>query len=134
MYRIMPEKQIGSRTVSNCAWSCFDQYANLLPSRLLSVKLKYPSFFYDFLICFISFDIILLKPEFFHVNLSFKREKLWGNVVFTTMVICIYFASLELHIPLHSADFAEDKNVAFDFWDWQLAFLGTLFILTIKIF
>ena len=45
MYRIMPEKQIGSWTVSNCAWSCFDQYANLLPFRLLSVKLKYPKLF-----------------------------------------------------------------------------------------
>ena len=39
-----------------------------------------------------------------------------------------------MQITLHSADFAGDKNDTFDFPDQMLAFLGTLFTLTIKIF
>ena len=69
-----------------------------------------------------------MQVEFFHVNLRSQKEKkkLRGNVVFITTAIRIYFASLTLmQITLHRADFGGDKNV--------LAFLSTLFILTIKI-
>ena len=45
--------------------------------------------FYAFSICFVSFYIIFVKVEFFHVNLR-------GNVVFTTTAIRIYFAALTL--------------------------------------
>ena len=117
MYRI-PEKQSGSRTVLNCARSCFYQYANHLPNHLLSIELKYPDFFlplFDFLRFILYY---FAQAEFFHANLRFQKEKkLRGNVVFTTAAI-IYFASLTLtcklrpsikpgtwNIPEHSGTF-----------------------------
>ena len=65
-----------------------------------------------------------MKAKFFHVNLRFQKEK--------TLKKCYIYNHSEfpftytyMQITLHSADFAGDKNVAF---------LGTLFILTNKIF
>ena len=76
MYR-MPEKQSGSRNlkVLNCTRSCFYQYANHLPNHLLSIKLKYPDFFYRFSICFVSFYIILCKLSSFMLIYAFKKKK-----------------------------------------------------------
>ena len=48
--------------------------------------------------------------------------------------ICFTYTYMYMQITLHSADFAGDKNDTFDFPDQMLAFLGTLFTLTIKIF
>ena len=44
------------------------------------------------------------------------------------------YTYMYMQITLHSADFAGGKNDTFDFPDQMLAFLGTLFTLTIKIF
>ena len=129
-FRRMPEKQTGIWTVSNCARSFFFfyQHADHLPVRLRSIKLKYPDFLQLFdLLRFILYYFCaswILSCEF---TLSKgKKKKLRGNVVFTTTAIRIYFASLTLmQITLHRADFGGDKNV--------LAFLSTIFILTIKI-
>ena len=86
MYR-MTENQSRSRTVLNCARSCFHHYANHLPNHLLSIELKYPDFSYHFWICFISFLYYFVQTEFFHANLRFQK------------------------------DFAGDKNVDFEFSD-----------------
>ena len=129
MYR-MPQKQMGSWMVWNCGRSWSYLYANHLPFCLLSNKLKYAGFFYDFSICLITF----VKAEFFDVNVSFQKEKLWENVVFTTTVLHIYFIPL---IPI--CKFPLIRQIS---WETKmsplisqlLAFLGTLFILTIGIF
>ena len=84
------KKQAESRTYGfELLSKLFCQNANHPPFRLLSIKLKYPGFFYAFSICFVSFYIIFVKVEFFHLNLR-------GNVVFTTTAIRIYFAPLTL--------------------------------------
>ena len=66
---------------------------------------------------------------------AFKRKKkLRGNVVFTTTAIRIYFASLTLICKLlfiHRI-LRETKMLILN--SQMLAFLGTLFILAIKIF
>ena len=49
-------------------------------------------------------------------------------------LFCFTYTYMYMQITLHSADFAGDKNDTFDFPDQMLAFLGTLFTLTIKIF
>jgi len=74
MYRL-PEKQSGSRTVLNCARSCFYQYANHLPNHLLSIELKCPDFFLTLfdLLRFILYDFV--QPEFFNENSPFQKEK-----------------------------------------------------------
>ena len=133
----MPERQMGSRdiTVLKCAWSCFNQYENLLPFCLLSIRLKYILAFFTTSICFISY--ILLKAEFFHVNLRFKRKKLWGNVVFTTAaIICIYFASLdhEFICKFPSIHWISLETKLLPLISQMLAFLVTLFILTMENF
>lgn len=109
--------------VWNCGRSWSYLYANHLPFCLLSNKLKYPGFFYDFSICLITF----VKAEFFDVNVSFQKEKLRENVVFTTTVLHIYFIPL---IPI--CKFPLIRQIS---WETEmsplisqlLAFLGTLF-------
>ena len=117
----------------NCARNCFYQYANHLPNHLLSIELKYPDFFYHFSICFVSFYIILCKLSSFMRIYAFKRKKHRGNVVFTTTAICIYFASLTLicKLPFIRRISLETKMSILN--SQMLAFLGTLFILAIKI-
>ena len=132
MYR-MPEKQSGIRKVLNCARSCFYQYANHLPNHLLSIELKYPDFFYHFSICFVSFYIILCKLSSFMRIYAFKRKKRRGNVVFTTTAICIYFASLTLICKLLFIRRISLETKMSILNSQMLAFLGTLFILAIKI-
>ena len=129
MYRMT--KQSGSRTVLNWARSCFFQYANHLPNHLLSIKLKYPDFFY----WFVSFHFILfcaswvLSCEF----MLSKEKKLRGNVVFTTTAICIYFISLTLTCKLLfiCRILLETKMSILN--SHMIAFLGPLFILDITI-
>ena len=63
---------------------------------------------------------------------AFKRKKRQGNV-FTTTAICIYFASLTLICKLlfiHRISLETKMSI---FNSQMLAFLGTLFILAIKI-
>ena len=117
MYRMT--KQSGSRTVLNCARSCFFQYANHLPNHLLSIKLKYPDFFYYFSICFVSFYIILCKLSSFMRIYAFKRKK-------TSRKRCVYnhgnlylfrFTYAYMQITVHPPDFAGDKNVDFELSD-----------------
>ena len=118
MYR-MPEKQSGSRTVLNCARSCFYQYANHLPNHLLSVELKYPDFLNHFSICFVSFYIILCKLSSCMRIYAFKGKK-------TSRKRCVYnygnsnlfrFTYTYIQITVHQPDFAGDKNVDFEFPD-----------------
>ena len=98
MYRI-PEKQSGSRTTLNCARSCFYQYANHLPNYLLSIKLKYPDFFYHFSICFVSFYIILCKLSSFIRIYAFERKK---NSEETLCLQPRQFVSISLHLHLYA--------------------------------
>ena len=79
MYR-MPEKQTGSWTVSNCAQCCFYQYANHLPFRLLSIKLKYRGFLMTSRFAVFHFMLFLKRMNSFMWIYAFKREKLQGNV------------------------------------------------------
>ena len=91
------------------------------------------NFFDHFLICFVSFYIILCKLSSFMRIYPFKRKKRWGNVLFTTMAICIYFASLTLICKLlfiHRISLETKMSILNS---QMLAFLGTLFILAIKI-
>ena len=87
----MPEKQTGSQTVSDCPQSCFYQYANYLPFRLLFIKLKYIGFFYDLLICFIS--LYIYKGWTISYEFMLSKEKNWRKCVFTTTAILICFGS-----------------------------------------
>ena len=80
MYR-MPEKQTGSWTVSNCAQCCFYQYANHLPFRLLSIKLKYRGFLMTSRFVVFHFMLILKRMNSFMWIYAFKREKFQGNVL-----------------------------------------------------
>ena len=69
------------------------------------------------------------------MNLCFQKEKTLRKCVFTTTAIRIYFASLfypYMQIPLHLADLAGDKTVAFDFSD--VCLFHPVIILTIKVF
>ena len=95
----MPEKQSGSRMVLNCTRSCFYQYANHLPNHLLSVKLKYPDFFYRFSICFVSFYIILCKLSSFMLIYAFKKKK---NFEETLCLQPRQFVSISLHLHLRA--------------------------------
>ena len=132
MYRMT--KQSGSRTVLNWARSCFFQYANHLPNHLLSIKLKYPDFFSYFSICFISFYIILCKlSSFMRIYAFKKKKKLRGNVVFTTMAIRVYFASLTLICKLLFIRRISLETKMAILNSQMIAFLGTLFILAITI-
>ena len=135
MYR-MRKKQPRCRTVLNCARSCFYQYANHLPNHLLSIELKYPGFFFwHFSICSVSFYNILCKLSCFMRIYAFKRKKkLWGNVnVFTTTSFRIYFASLTLICKLLFIRRSSLETKMLILNSQMLAFLGTLFILAIKI-
>ena len=116
-----------------CATCCFYQYANHLPKQVLSIELKYPDFFYHFWICFVSFYIILCKLNSFMRIYAFKRKKRRGNVVFTTTAICIYFASLKLICKLLFIHRISLETKMSSLNSQMLAFLGTLFILAIKI-
>jgi len=132
MYRV-PEKQTGSRMVSNGAQSCFYQYANRLPFRLLSIKLKYLSFFTTFRFA-VSFYITFVKAEFFHENLRFQKEKtLRKRCVYSDGDTCLFrFTYTYIEFPFIwqiSLDTKMSPLIS-----QMLAFLGTLFILTIKIF
>ena len=60
-------------------------------------------------------------------------QKLWGNVVFTTMAIRIYFASLTLICKLLFIGRISWVTKMLILNSQMLAFLGTLFILAIKI-
>ena len=117
MYRMT--KQSGSRTVLNCAGSCFFQYANHLSNHLLSIKLKYPDFFYYFSICFISFYVILCKLSSFMRIYALKKLK-------NSRKRCVYNCGNShlfhvtytyMQITVHPPDFAGDKNVDFEFPD-----------------
>ena len=120
--------------VLNCTRSCFYQYANHLPNHLLSIKLKYPDFFYRFSICFVSFYIILCKLSSFMLIYAFKKKKLRGNVVFTTMAIRIYFASLTLTCKLLFIRLISLETKMSILNNSQiLVFSDTLFSLAIKI-
>ena len=135
MYR-MRKKQPRCRTVLNYARSCFYQYANHLPNHLLSIELKYPGFFFwHFSICSVSFYNILCKLSCFMRIYAFKRKKkLWGNVnVFTTTSFRIYFASLTLICKLLFIRRSSLETKMLILNSQMLAFLGTLFILAIKI-
>ena len=105
-----------------------------------SIKLKYPGCFMTFWFASRPFILFLWKHNSFMSIYVFTRKNFVETLhYFSTTVIRIYFASLNLSANYHSADLAGDKNMAFlrflcflsvshvlDFW-------GTLFILTIKI-
>ena len=74
-----------------------------------------------------------VQADFFHANLRFQKEKM-------SRKCCVYndgnlylfrFTYAYMQIAVHPPDFAGDKNVDFEFPD--ACFLGTLFILAIKI-
>ena len=83
---------------------------------------------------FLALYIIFMKPQFFHMNLRFQKEKKWRNVVFTTTVICIYFTSLTLVCKLSFIQRILPETNMSPLISQMLAFLCALIILTIKIF
>ena len=76
-----------------------------------------------------------MQAEFFHANLRFQKEKkiLRGNVVFTTMAIRVYFASLTLICKLLFIRRISLETKMAILNSQMIAFLGTLFILAITI-
>ena len=91
-----------------------------------------------FLPLFDLFRFILyyfVQAEFFHANLRFQKEKkkLRGNVVFTTMAIRVYFASLTLICKLLFIRRISLGTKMAILNSQMIAFLGTLFILAITI-
>ena len=91
------------------------------------------TFFDHFSICFVSFYIILCKLSSFMRIFPFKRKKRRGNVLFTIIAICIYFASLTLICKLLFIRRISLETKMSILNSQMLAFLGTLFILAIKI-
>ena len=85
---------------------------------------------------FVSFHFILfcaswvLSCEF---TLSKRKKKLRGNVVFTTMAIRVYFASLTLICKLLFIRRISLETKMAILNSQMIAFLGTLFILAITI-
>ena len=111
------------------------EIGSFLP-HLLSIELKYPGFFFwHFSICSVSFYNILCKLSCFMRIYAFKRKKkLWGNVnMFTTTSFRIYFASLTLICKLLFIRRSSLETKMLILNSQMLAFLGTLFILAIKI-
>ena len=132
MYR-MPEKQSGSRTVLNCARSCFQSMQITYPITYFPLNWNILTFLYHFSIWFVSFYIILCKLSSFMRIYAFKRKK-------TSRKRCVYnhgnlyqfcFTYAYMQITVNPPDFAGDKNIDFEFPNACL--LGTLFILAIKI-
>ena len=76
---------------SNCFKLCWKLFLLVCksPTLLLTFhETEISWLFYDFSICFVSFYIIFVKAEFFHLNLHLQKEKnLRGNVVYKTMAI-----------------------------------------------
>ena len=127
MYR-MPEKQSGSRTVLNCAKSCFYQYTNHLPNHLLSVELKYPDFFLPLfdLPRFILYYFV--QAEFFHANLPLQKEK---NFEETLCLEPRQFVSISLHLHLYICKLLFIRWISLEtkmssLNSLMLAFLGSL--------
>ena len=133
MYR-MPENNQEVKRFWAALEVFFFQYANHLPDHLLPIELKYPDFFYHFSICFVSFYIILCKlSSFMRIYAFKKKKKLRGNVVFTTMAIRVYFASLTLICKLLFIRRISLETKMAILNSQMIAFLGTLFILAITI-
>ena len=132
MYR-MPENNQEVERFWTALEGDFCQYANHLPNHLLSIELKYPDFFLPLfdLISFILYYFV--QAEFFHVNLRFQKKKLLGNVVSTTTAIRLYFASLTLICKLLFIRWILLETKMLILNSQMLAFLGTLYILAIKI-
>ena len=129
----MPQKQAGSQKVLNCARCCFYLYGNLLPFRLPSMTLKYPGFLTTFRLSAFHF-IFLWQLNSFMWIYPFKRKTLGRNIVFTTMAIHICFASLTLIFKLPFFQWTSLETKILPLMSQMLAFLGTLYIFTIKIF
>ena len=140
MYRMT--KQSGSRTVLNCARSCFYQYANHLPNHLLSIELKYPDFFlplFDFLRFILYY---FAQAEFFHANLRFQKEK---NCEERSCLQPWQFVSTSLHLHLYanycwSAGFRWRQKCWFwiprclPFWAPFLFWLSRIYKLSFRLF
>ena len=117
----------------NWAINCFYQYANHLPNHLLSIELKYPDFFsplFDFL-RFILFYFV--QTEFLYGNIRFQKEK-------TSRKRCVYnhgnlylfrFTYAYMQLLFNRWISLETKMSILN--SQMLAFLGTLFVLAIKI-
>ena len=135
MYRMPENNQEVKRFWAALEVFFFFQYANHLPNHLLSIELKYPDFFLPLfdLLRFILYYFV--QAEFFHANLRFQKEKkkLRGNVVFTTMAIRVYFASLTLICKLLFIRRISLETKTAILNSQMIAFLGTLFILAITI-
>ena len=128
MYR-MPEKQPGSRTVLNCARSCFYSMQITYPITYFPLNWNILTFFYHFSISFVPFYDILCKLSSFMRIYAFKRTK-------TSRRRCVSnhgnsyllrFTYTYMQITVHPPDFAGDKNVDFEF-SQMLFFLGTLLV------
>ena len=141
MYR-MPEKQSGSRTVLNCAWSCFYQYTNHLPNLSLSIELKYPDFFLPLFNLFPFILYYFAQAEFFHANLRFQNEKDFEE---TSCLQPRQFVSISLHFHLHanyssSAGFCWRQKCRFwitrclTFWAPFLFWLSRFYKLSFRLF
>ena len=136
----MPEKQVGKLNGFEFYSKLFNQYANHLPFRLLSIKLnsKYHGFFTTFQFALFHSVLFLWLLNSFMWIYTFKRKKSWGNVVFTTIIGSTYLfhftctiKNLVCKFPFILQMLLETKMSPLICQ--MLAILGTLFILTIEI-
>ena len=133
MYRI-PEKQFRKPNGLELRYTLFLSVCKS-PTQSLTFHRIEISWLFFTTFRFDSFHFILfcaswaLSCEF---TLS-KGKKLRGNVVFTTTAICIYFASLTLICKLLFIRRISLETKMSILNSQMLAFLGTLFILAIKI-
>ena len=98
MYRMT--KQSGSRTVLNCAGSCF---FSVCKSATQSLTFHQTEISWLFLLLFDLFRFILyyfVQAEFFHANLRFQKEK--KNFEETLCLQPWQFASTLLHLHLYA--------------------------------
>ena len=128
----MPEKQIWSQAVSNCAQSCFHLYANYqsFPSNwIILAFLQLCNLLCFILYCFcesviLSCEFMLSKGKNFEETL---RLQPWRYIT-----ILLHLHSYEIKLPFFWQILLEIKILPLI--SQMLAFLGTLFILTIRIF
>ena len=128
----MPEKQIWSRAVSNCAQSCFHLYANYqsFPSNwiILAFFTTFQFALFHFILflwsVILSCEFMLSKGKNFEETLRLQPRRY--------ITILLHLHSYEIKLPFFWQILLEIKILPLIFQ--MLAFLGTLFILTIRIF
>ena len=119
MYR-MPEKQTWSQNAWKWFWIALEIVCKL---PILSIKLIYPGFFATFQFASFPYILFLWKLSDSSCEFTLSKGRNITTYIYNHGNTCLFRLTYTyMQITLHSADFAGDKNVAFDFSDACLFF------------